>query len=109
MKLTYWMSLSAALLGSAAAQANELTATIETLQIHPPTNSGYVRLTGVPVFNDGACTSTWAKGDLNDDRFMIYIWPVLMSAKSQGKSVTISVSDCESGYPRIAWIQLNST
>ena len=92
-----------------AAYGNSLTGTIDALLVDPGQNGGFVRLTGTPSFDGTGCTNGWASGNLDDDRFMIYIWPALMSAKSQGKSVTISVSGCYVGFPKIAWVQINAT
>ena len=101
--------IGASLLISSAAHANYFTATIDTLQIDTASNGGYVKLTGLPVFDGTGCTGVWASGDLDDQRFMIYLWPLLMSAKNNGKSVTVNVSGCLSGYPRITWAQVNAT
>lgn len=91
------------------AHANTLTATIDALQIHPESNGGYVRLTGSPNFDGGGCSGVWAKGSLDDDKFMIYIWPALMSAKARGVSVTINVTGCAGPHAQITWIQINAT
>jgi hypothetical protein len=100
----------AALFAAESAQANYVPGMVDTLQIHVPTNNGYVKLSGSPTFDGGACSSVWAAGDLNDEKFMIYIWPMLMTAKNQGKSVTVNVDGCTSaGYPRITWVQINPT
>jgi hypothetical protein len=106
---TGWTALSASLLLWGVADANTLTGIIDTLQVHPPTNGGYVRLTGLPTFDATTCSGIWAKGDLDNEKFMIYIWPLLVSAKNQGKSVTINVVGCSTGYPVIDWIQVNPT
>ena len=91
------------------AHADTHTAVVRTLQVHPPTNGGYVQLAGVPNFSGGVCNSPWAIGRLDDQNFMVYIWPALMSAKNQGKSVTITVSGCVGNYPLIEWIQVNES
>lgn len=91
------------------ANANTLTVTIDRLQVHRVTNAGYVYLTGAPLFDGGGCSSPWATGDLDDTHFMVYFWPMLMSAKSQGKSVTISVSGCSGDYPKIEMVQINAS
>lgn len=96
------------LLLATVTQANNLTATVDSLQIDPTSGGGYVRLTGLPTFDGNGCTSSWARGSLDDDKFMIYMWPALMNAKNQAKSVTIYVSGCDVGYPRITLIQLNA-
>lgn len=99
-----------ALLAATSAHANSLPGMVDTLQAHVPTNGGYVKLAGSPTFDGSGCTSIWASGDMNDDKFMIYIWPMLMTAKNQGKSVTINVDGCTAaGYPRITWVQINPT
>jgi hypothetical protein len=40
---------------------------------------------------------------------MVYIWPMLMSAKNKSVSVTINVTGCFGGYPHIEWTQINPT
>lgn len=99
---TMWAGVSPA--------AVTLTSTIEALQIHPATNGGYVKLTSFPTINEGACSAQWAYGDLDDEKFMIYIWPALMLAHSKGRTVTIHFSGClaSSSTPRIAWVQVNA-
>jgi hypothetical protein len=98
------------LLMSTIAEAGPLTATVETLYVNPTLNKGYLRLTGAPTFDGGSgCTSTWAAGNLDDQNFMVYIWPLLMSAKNNGKSVTVNVTGCIDGYPHIEWAQVNAT
>jgi hypothetical protein len=102
--------LVALVFASGTAHANYLTAVIDALQAEGATNAGYVRLSGLPTFDGGGCTSVWATGDMDDQRFMIYYWPMLMAAKNQGKSVSVVVSGCSAyGYPRIASVQINPT
>jgi hypothetical protein len=91
------------------AHANHFTATVETLQGHPGTNGGYVRLTGQPTFEGDGCTNYWAKGLLDDEQFMIYMWPLLITVKRHGVTVTVGVEGCNEGYPRISWVQVNPT
>jgi hypothetical protein len=31
------------------------------------------KLSGLPTFDGGACASVWAAGDLNNEKFMIYV------------------------------------
>jgi hypothetical protein len=88
--------------------ANDLSGTVDAMQIYPPWNRGFIRLTGSPNFDGGGCPAPWAIGDLDDQTFMVYIWPALMSAKNNNKPVLISVSGCMNGYPKINWVQLNS-
>jgi hypothetical protein len=58
------------------ADANELTALVDYLYVNPSLNGRYVHLAGAPTFNGGGCSSSWAKGDLVDQNFMIYLWPL---------------------------------
>jgi hypothetical protein len=109
MKRAPWIVLAVAVIANSAVSANNPTATVYNLQVHLPTNMAYVQLAGSPTFDGGGCTAAWAVGSLDDDKFMIYIWPALMSAKNQGKSVTVNVTGCLGGYPKITWIQLNPT
>jgi hypothetical protein len=109
MKRMHAIVSSAAILFAASAGANTVTATIDALQVDLLSNGGYVRLTGNPNFDGGGCSNLWATNSLDEDKFMIYIWPLLMSAKSQGKTVSVSVTGCLNGYPRITFAQINPT
>jgi len=104
-----WIALTASLGLTAVAGANTLTGSVAVLQAHPGTNGGYVRLIGDPTFDGTSCTSIWAKGELDNDKFMVYIWPLLVTAKNQGKTVTINVVGCSGGYPLIDYVQINAT
>jgi hypothetical protein len=107
MIIRRWICALLALAFFTSVQGNTLTGVVEVMQVHPPSNGGYVRLVGLPTFDGGGCTSMWAVGDLNDNNFMIYIWPALLNAKNRGTSVSITVSGCVGPYPRVEWIQLN--
>jgi hypothetical protein len=101
--------IAAGWLVAGLAHANSFTATIESLQLDSGSNAGYVRLTGQPTFDGGGCTNYWARGALDDERFMVYFWPALMSAKNHGFSVTVFVNGCQGGYPLITVVQVNAT
>jgi hypothetical protein len=110
MRSTEWIGLILALVWASDAGANGLTGTIDALQVDLTVNGAFVRLSGNPTFDGGAgCQNSWATGDIESEKFMIYIWPALMSAKSQGKQVLINVSGCLNGYPRIVLVQINAT
>lgn len=85
-----------------------LTSTIEALQVVPTANGVFVKLTGYPSIAEGACANPWGQGDLDDDKFMTYVWPALLLAHSKGRTVTIQFSGCQGIHPRISWIQVNA-
>jgi hypothetical protein len=107
MIVTRWICALFALAFFTSVQANTVTGVVEVMQVHPPSNGGFVRFVGLPTFDGGGCTSMWAVGDLSDEKFMIYMWPALLNAKNHAASVSITVSGCIGTYPRIEWIQLN--
>jgi len=109
MKGMRWVVLAVAASTSVGISANGNLGTVANLQLHLPTNMGYVQLAGSPTFDGGGCSQQWAAASLDDPKFMTYIWPALLSAKNQGKSVTISVNGCLGGFPKIDWIQLHPT
>lgn len=106
-RLSPFILLMAGAFGTIAARANTLTATVETLQIEAASNSGFVRLTGQPTFDGGGCTSYWARGALDDQTFMVYFWPALLSAKNKGVTVSVIASGCSNGFPVITLVQVN--
>ncbi|GFE80190.1 hypothetical protein GCM10011487_21900 [Steroidobacter agaridevorans] len=87
-----------------------VTSTIAALQIYPASNGGYVKLTGHPTISYDLCSGEYGYGDLNDEKFMIYIWPALLLAHSKGRTVKIGFSGgCGPGAaPRIAWVEVNA-
>ena len=109
MKGIRWVVLAAAASTSVGIRANGNVATVAYLQLHLPTNMAYVQLAGSPTFDGGGCSQLWAVGSLDDPKFMTYIWPALLSAKNQSKSVHVSVTGCLAGYPKIDWVMLNPT
>jgi hypothetical protein len=99
-------ALAAAAAMAASAQANTVSGTIHTLHVSTESNMGYIYLDGMPTFDGGGCTGPWTGNSLDEDKFMIYLWPALMSAKNKGFSVSISVNGCVNGYPRIVGIDV---
>jgi hypothetical protein len=91
-----------------SAVATPITGTIDTVHINTQTNRAHVSLVGQPAFDGGGCSSQWPGNDMDDDKFMIYVWPALMSAKSKGFPVVIHVSGCVGGYPKIVWVDVKS-
>ena len=85
--------------------ATPVTGTITAMQIYGPWRTGFVQLSG-GQFDGGGCPNAWASGSLDDDIFMIYIWPALLNAKNHTATVTIDVNGCVNGYPKIDWIDL---
>lgn len=92
------------LMGSSNVRANTITGTIHTLHINTETNRGHIYLDGSPSFDGGGCPGMWTGNSLNDEKFMIYIWPALVNAKNKNYVVSVTVNGCESGYPRIVAI-----
>lgn len=86
--------------------ANELTGTIHTLHVNLQTNLAHIYLDGSPIFNGGGCTNRWTANPLDEEKFMIYIWPALMNAKNRGFAVSVNVSGCVDGYPRIVSVDV---
>ena len=90
---------------SQAASAAYVTGTITIMQAYGPLRAGFVQLSG-GQFDGGGCPSAWASGSFDDDLFMIEIWPALLNAKNHAATVTIDVSGCLNGYPKIDWVNL---
>jgi hypothetical protein len=91
-----------------AAFATPITGMIDTVNINTQTNLAHVSLVGLPLFDGGGCSSQWPGNDMDDEKFMIYVWPAIMNAKSKGFPVVIHVSGCVGGYPKIVWIDVKS-
>jgi hypothetical protein len=85
--------------------AASVTGTITVMQIYGPWRTGFVQLSG-GQFDGGGCPNAWASGSFDDDIFMIEIWPALINAKNHGATVTIDVSGCVNGYPKIDFVNL---
>jgi hypothetical protein len=90
----------------ASAHANTVTGTIHTLHINTQSNMGHIYLDGQPLFDGTGCTGPWTGNSLDEDKFMIYLWPALTNAKNKGYPVSIVVEGCLNGYPRIVSIDV---
>jgi hypothetical protein len=99
-------ALIALLAGATAAHADTVTGTIHTLHINTQTNRGHIYLDGQPQFDGGGCTGYWTGNSLDEDKFMIYLWPALTNAKNRGFAVSITVDGCLGGYPQIVAIDV---
>lgn len=94
------------ILVSSSVMANTLTGTIHTLHINLATNHGHIYLDGTPSFDGGGCVAAWTSNSLDEEKFMIYMWPALINAKNHGYVVAITVDGCEMGYPKIVAIDV---
>ena len=91
---------------SGNAWADSRSGTIHTLHVNLQSRMAHVYLDGLPTFQGGSCSGTWTGNSIDDQDFLIYIWPALMSAKNKGFAVTIEVSGCLNGYPKIVSIDV---
>lgn len=105
MSIVRYMVVLLALVSSSV-MANTLTGTIHTLHINLATNHGHIYLDGSPTFDGGGCPAAWTSNSLDEEKFMIYMWPALVNAKNHGYFVSITVDGCESSYPRIVAIDV---
>jgi len=97
---------TAIIAASQTASANQLSGTIHTMHVNLDTNMVHVYLTGSPGFDGPGCGGRWTGNSISDDKFMTNIWPLLAMAKSRGLTVTIGVSGCVNGFPKVVWIDV---
>ena len=98
-----------ALAATSLACADNFTGTIHSLHVNLETGWAHVQLAGAPTFTSGpsgTCSAIWTANALSDEQFMLYIWPLLVSAKMHGKAVTISTNGCNSIFPKIRSIDV---
>jgi hypothetical protein len=94
---------------SAGASAVTVSSTIEALQVEPGSQGVYIKLAGYSAINETSCnTNPWGFGDMNNEDFMIYIYPALLTAHAKSRSVTIGFAGCNGQYARIGWVQVNA-
>lgn len=89
------------LLLSGAAVANTVTGTIRSLYVDVESGRAFVQMDGLAQFDGGGCRVYWSANNLTDQGFVKFIWPLLMTAKASGSSVSIQVNGCNAGYPKI--------
>jgi hypothetical protein len=106
MRIRKVLAVCALALACPIVWATPVTGTITVMQIYGPWRTGFVQLSGAPQFDGGGCPNAWASGSLDDDVFMIYIWPALLNAKNRSATVVIDVNGCVNGYPKIDWVNL---
>jgi len=81
--------------------------TIHTLHVNLETERVHVHFTGKPFFHEGSCSSIWTSNTLDDTKFMVYIWPLLMHAKSKQEKISIVVKGCNGSYPKISSVDVS--
>lgn len=102
-------TFAAALIGLStfSAMAGSVTGTIHTLHVNLESNMAHIYLDGQPLFDGGGCSYMWTGNSLDDEKFMVYIWPALMNAKAHNFTVTITTNGCQVGaYPKIVAIDV---
>lgn len=100
-----WTTLLA-VLSASSAPAGSVTGTIHTLHIDLNSNTAHIYLDGQPQFDGNGCSYMWTGNSLDDEKFMIWVWPALMNAKNHNFPVTITTSGCVGIYPKIVWIDV---
>jgi len=90
-----------------SAHSNHLVGTIHTIHTNLATRLVHVYLVGQPQFDSaGACSSMWTANSLDDQDFKSFVLPLLLTAQTTGKVVSIDVSGCISNFPIIYAVDL---
>lgn len=90
---------------ASAANADVVTGTVHTLHVSLDSGRAFVQLDGLPWFNGGGCPSYWTVNDINDQNFMKYVWPLLITAKVTNARITIVTSGCIGAWSKIVAVE----
>jgi TolB-like protein len=82
------------------------TGVIQTIDFNRGDNLVKVFLKGKPIVGAGSCQSYWSVNSLKNEKFMKFVKPNLVAAKSNKQRVKIWVTGCNGRFPKIYEVDL---
>lgn len=90
------------------AYADTVVGKIHTVHSNIETRRAHIQMEGspVPTFNGGsACTGVpWTGNSMDDNDFRQFVLPILLTAKTTGETISITVNGCVGAFPRITGV-----
>ena len=82
------------------------TGFIHTVHTNHQTNHTHVYLEGPIAFNEPGCSGIWTVNSMDDTKFAMFTYPLLVVALTKRIQVSISVDGCIDGFPKIFAVDL---